>query len=119
MYLFFLLKMDKNQLVSMIICAIENVFSIENPLYTLITIDKCYYGCHDDIKDIGSDVLNKLNIDYTNPNFDKMISHDYFVFEYKNRYIIINYICDIWDMAKYQLLVVKTRRDALIYRYGE
>lgn len=111
--------MDKSELVSMITISINKSLDNENPLYSLITIKDCYYGSQNDIRVIGKEVLENLMINDNDPNFDKMVSDYYFVFEYKNHYIIINYVCDIWEMATYQVIVVKTRREALIHRYGD
>ena len=111
--------MDKKELVSMITVGINKSLNNENPLYSLITIKDCYYGSHNDIRVIGTEVLENLMINENDPNFDKMVSDYYFVFEYKNHYVIINYVCDIWEMATYQVIVVKTRREALIHRYGD
>lgn len=111
--------MDKDNLISLLVYGINKSFETEIPTYSYLSFNECYYGCHNDIKKIGKGVLKKLNIDYNNPTLDKMISNDYFVFNYKNMYIIINFTCDIWEIAKYQIIIVKNRREALIHRYGE
>lgn len=111
--------MNRCELVSMLAYGIHKSFKSDESLYSLITIKECYYGCHNEIKKIGKEVLNLLKINESDPNLDKMVSDDYFVFNYRNRYVIINFTCDIWEVAIFKLMIVKDRREALINRYGE
>ncbi len=111
--------MNRRELVSMITYGINKSFKENNPSYTLITIKNCYYKSHEEIKKIGKEVLNSLRINDQDPSLDKMVSNDYYVFEYKDHYVIINFACDIWEMAMFKLMIVKDRREALIHRYGE
>lgn len=111
--------MNKSELINMITYSIQNAFTNEFPGYSLTTIKNCYYGSHEDIKSIGNEILINLNIDPNNVNHDKMISQYYFVFEYNNLYVIINFSCDIWNIAQFNVIIVKNRREALINRYGD
>jgi len=120
--------MNKDELVSMIIYGINKAFNGENdPFNSIININECYFMCQNDIRKIGKSVIDGLssnmtddsndsnNDDYT----DKMISDYYYIFKYKGYYTIINYKCDIWNMAEFQLRFMKTRSEALINRYGD
>ena len=116
--------MNKDELVSRIIYGINKAFNGENdPYNSIINISDCYFMCQNDIRKIGNLVIEGLSINMTNANnddyTDKMISDYYYIFKYKGYYTIINYKCDIWNMAEFQLRFVKTRSEALIYRYGD
>jgi len=111
--------MDKENLITLIVYGINKTFESEIPVYSYLSFNECYYRCHDDIKEIGKEVIKRLNLDIKDPELDTMISHDYFIFNYKKLYIIINFTCDIWEIAKYQVTIVKNRREALINRYAE
>jgi len=47
-----------------------------------------------------------------------MIKPDYFIFNYNNIYIIINFSIDLNDVCKYKILTVKDRNEALRFRYS-
>jgi len=111
--------MDMNDLTNNIILEINKIFKKPNPNYTLITFNNTYYKSHIDIKLIGKKILINLNLNIFDPNIDYIETFDYVIFKYNNYYVIINYCLDIWDMAQYKLLIVKTRNEALTYRYGD
>ena len=114
-------------MVSNIIYAINKAFNGENdPYNSIIKINECYFMCQNDIRKIGKLVIDGLSLNMTDDNnsdnddyTDKMISDYYYIFKYKSYYIIINYKCDIWNMAEFQLKFMKTRSEALIHRYGD
>jgi hypothetical protein len=108
--------MDKEDLIHKLTIAINEFFITDNPDYSFKSIGECYYGCHKDIKNIGKCVVNNLYLYYD--NLDIIQTPYYFIFNYKNMYIIINYYKDIWGMCEFKVILVKTRDEALRYRYG-
>lgn len=115
--------MNKQDLVSKIIYAINKTFNEKQMNKSIITISDCYHRSNYDIKKIGEEVIESLMMDNNNSNeLDKMISNYYYIFKYYNYYIIINYICDsynTYDVINYHIKFVNTRREALINRYGD
>lgn len=112
--------MDRDDLITKITNAIKEAFLNGNPEYTHISFDNSYFGSNNDIKIIGKKVVKNFNLNVNCYETDKMESFDYYIFKYMNLYIIINFYCDVlaWGLVNYKLLIVKTRDEALRYRYG-
>lgn len=112
-------KMNINDLTNNIILGINKSFEKKNPNYSFMIFDNNYYKSQDDIKLIGRKILINFKLNRFDPYIDYIETLDYIIFKYKNYYVIINYCLDIWEMAQYKLLIVKTRNEALTYRYGD
>lgn len=109
--------MNKEDLIHKLTIVIREFFITDNPVYSFKSVGKCYYNSENDITDIGFQIIENLNL---NPDeLDIMKSPYYFIFDYRNSYIIINYYDDIWGICDFKAVLVKTRREALIYRYGD
>jgi hypothetical protein len=108
--------MDKEDLIHKLTIAINEFFITDNPEYSFKSLGECYYGSHKDIIIIGKSIIKNLNLDLI--NLDIIKSDDYFIFNYRNIYIIINYYQDIWTMCEFKVITVKTRDEALRHRYG-
>jgi len=111
--------MNINDLTNSIILGINKSFEKKNPNYSFMIFDNNYYKSQDDIKLIGRKILINFKLNRFDPYIDYIETLDYVIFKYKNNYVIINYCLDIWEMAQYKLLIVKTRNEALTYRYGD
>lgn len=103
-------------LIHKITIGINEFYITDNPEYSFKSLGVCYYGADKDIKKIGKSIVKNLYLYYD--NLDIIQSPDYFIFNYRNIYLIINYYKDIWGMCEFKVIVVKTRDEALRYRYG-
>lgn len=108
--------MNKEDLANKITIFINDCFMINNEEYKFKSIYECYNNANNDLLYIGFKILKSLNLNMN--NLDYMITDDYFIFNYKNSYIIINFFIDIWNICEYKILIVNTRNEALRYRYG-
>lgn len=90
-----------------------------NRTYSYITIPCSYYKSENDIKKLGFIVKNRFNLDDNNNDIIESYYNDYFIFKFRNIYIIININSDLdYNNVEYKLIKVYDRKEALIYRYG-
>ena len=104
--------MDLDNLANQITIAINEFFITEDPEYSYKIINNCYKKAYKDILKIGFKIVNNFNLDLL--TLDLIKSHDYFIFNFRNYYIIINYYNN-----DFKVILVKTRNEALTYRYGD
>jgi len=94
---------------------INDLFNTNNPEYNVKYIET-YYNSKYDLERHGRLLIYFLRLDIY--NLDIIITDNYFIFDYKNIYIIINYSFDLYDNCIYKILTVKNRNEALRYRYS-
>jgi len=111
--------MNKQDLIQQILIFINDNFYNNIPNYTFKSIKNCYNNSIIDINSIGISIISLLNINIDNLDIITNPTNDYFIFNYKNSYIIINFNLDIFYNCEFKVIIVKTRNEALTYRYGD
>lgn len=94
---------------------IDDLFNSMQPEYNVKYIEAYDYA-DKDLEQLGKQLVYCLGLH--NNNLDIMIKPDYFIFNYNNIYIIINFSIDLNDVCKYKILTVKDRNEALRFRYS-
>lgn len=92
-----------------------------NNNYSYFNIPCSYYKSENDIKKLGNIVKNRFRLDKEYNDIIESYFNDYFIFKFKNIYIIININNCIYDYntaIEYNIIKVFDRNEALIYRYG-
>ncbi len=94
---------------------IDDLFNSMQPEYNVKYIET-YDNASNDLEQLGKQLVYCLGLNIN--NLDIMIKPDYFIFNYNNIYIIINFSIDLNDVCKYKILTVKDRNEALRFRYS-
>jgi len=96
---------------------IDDLFNSMQPEYNVKYIET-YDNASNDLEQLGKQLVYCLGLNNINNNLDIMIKPDYFIFNYNNIYIIINFSIDLNDKCIYKILTVNNRNEALRYRYS-
>lgn len=94
---------------------IDDLYKTNTPEYN-VKYYNCSYNASGDLGNIGFRLIKFLKLDVY--NLDIIITDNYFIFDYNDTYIIINYTNEFNDVSKYKILTVKTRNEALRFRYS-
>lgn len=84
----------------------------DNNKYKYVSIPECYYKADSDIKRLGLIIKDRFNLNENNDIIQSFFD-DYFIFKFRNIYIIINVNED-----EYKIIKVFSRKEALTYRFG-